>query len=660
MPNRDMTIREEVSKQIADIMENRVNDLSQLWSRTFGEQIHDQHMRALVTHVTEFFDDVFSESKNRQDAILEKIQSLHTEAEDLKRLLGVDINLNAASPDLPYYSMQCELDQNLEDLRSQLEERRDQIRAFLEEQHELVTSLEEKSRPLPDDPLPSEEDMTNFRRYLDDLKVERLRRNDVIRNLQHSIKILIQDLQLQLDGDECNLLVYSEQVQPTLRNISRLERIETELAQQFEDMKTEIDKYRTKLDQLWEFLQISPEIRQKFRKYTEYNQNTYDVFYQEFNRCESIKRENIEKYVHKIRLQIINYWDMCCKSTEERERFTPFGSQTYNEDLLTLHEMELAELEEFYTQHKPIFDMVDERKHLWEQMEALEKKKNDPNRYNNRGGQLLKEEKERKMINARIPKLESQLLELCAEYEARTNKPFTIDGRTVQSIIDEDYEKKEEEKASRKKVAGSTPMSVSRYAVGGRTPQTGSALKNMTRNNVMSATRTFSAAKRPLLSSATNSNMKRRLSPSSAKTTPAAKRNILSQMTSFARPMGSGLKVKSPAKGGLKRRSIKRLSIKSKRRLSKRRNENQRTGAAAGQSSDTSCHSESMTYDVFENYVSQNTPMRSSVLPQQARAVTPKVPPHIRITRTNSIARSPSPGGTERKKLTTKTIPIMF
>lgn len=65
---------EEVSRQIGDIMENRVSELSNLWKRTFEEQIHDQHMKALVVHVTQFFDEVYEESSNRQDAILEKIQ----------------------------------------------------------------------------------------------------------------------------------------------------------------------------------------------------------------------------------------------------------------------------------------------------------------------------------------------------------------------------------------------------------------------------------------------------------------------------------------------------------------------------------------------------------------------------------------------------------
>uniref|UniRef100_A0A336LY44 CSON004853 protein n=1 Tax=Culicoides sonorensis TaxID=179676 RepID=A0A336LY44_CULSO len=660
MSSKETVDCEEISNRIAQIVANRVVDLSNLWKSTFEHDIYVQHMEALVGHVQTFFDEVYEESDNRREAILRTIQNLRKEAEDLRRLLGVDFELNP-SPNLPYYSVQCELDQGLDNLRSQLNARREHIHAYLQEQKELVESLDEKPRPLPDDPLPSEEDMQEFRRYLDDLKTERLRRYDIIRTLQHSVKRYIEHLEIQLDSDQENYIAYGELLQPTKRNIAKLEALDNDLARQYEDLKNEIDKYRSKLIQLWEFLQISQSTREKFDKYAAYNQGTCDILHQEYNRCESIKRENIEKYVQKVRHEIIHFWDMCYKSQEERDRFTPFKNQTYNEDLLTLHEMELAELKEYYEHHKQIFEMYEERQNLWEQMEALEKKKTDPNRYNNRGGQLLKEEKERKMINARIPKIESQLLELCATYQERTYKPFTINGKSIQEIIEEDYERKEEEKAARKKVAGSTPMSVSRF--GGRTPQTGSALKNITRNNVMSATRTFSATKKITLTT-TNSNLKRRLSPSSTKTTPAAKRNILTQMasTSFLRPTGSALRTaKSPAKG-LKRRSIKRLSIKSNRRLSKRRHENR---TAIG-SSDTSTHSESMSYDLFENYVSTRTPLRSSVLPgsksNNLRSNTPLVP-EIKVSRaprTPNSTRSASPGGSGRKRLATRTIPIMF
>lgn len=45
-------------------------------------------------------------------------------------------------------------------------------------------------------------------------------------------------------------------------------------------------------------------------------------------------------------------------------------------------------------------------------MIAFEAKESEPGRYNNRGGQLLKEEKERKMISTKLPKIEDQLRQL--------------------------------------------------------------------------------------------------------------------------------------------------------------------------------------------------------------------------------------------------------
>lgn len=45
-------------------------------------------------------------------------------------------------------------------------------------------------------------------------------------------------------------------------------------------------------------------------------------------------------------------------------------------------------------------------------MIAIEAKATEPGRFNNRGGQLLKEEKERKTIATKLPKIETRLSEL--------------------------------------------------------------------------------------------------------------------------------------------------------------------------------------------------------------------------------------------------------
>lgn len=46
-----------------------------------------------------------------------------------------------------------------------------------------------------------------------------------------------------------------------------------------------------------------------------------------------------------------------------------------------------------------IYHLIEEREHLWNKMIMMQEQANDPARlWQNRGGQLLKEEKERKVI----------------------------------------------------------------------------------------------------------------------------------------------------------------------------------------------------------------------------------------------------------------------
>lgn len=42
------------------------------------------------------------------------------------------------------------------------------------------------------------------------------------------------------------------------------------------------------------------------------------------------------------------WWDRCMTSPEERSSFSAYQSDFYTEDLLTLHEMMVEQLEQFY------------------------------------------------------------------------------------------------------------------------------------------------------------------------------------------------------------------------------------------------------------------------------------------------------------------------
>lgn len=86
----------------------------------------------------------------------------------------------------------------------------------------------------------------------------------------------------------------------------------------------------------------------------------------------------------------------------------------------------------------------------------------------------MKEEKERKMITIKLPKIEAKLVELCEQFEAENKRPFTIFGVAVQDIIEQDYDKKRQEKITKsgKKITATPAKTPLRANMTGRTPLT--------------------------------------------------------------------------------------------------------------------------------------------------------------------------------------------
>ncbi|CAH0755115.1 unnamed protein product [Diatraea saccharalis] len=82
-------------------------------------------------------------------------------------------------------------------------------------------------------------------------------------------------------------------------------------------------------------------------------------------------------------------------------------------------------------------------------MNELEARASEPGRYHNRGGQLLREERERKAIASNLPKIEAQLRELVTEYEAKTGSTFTVDGKSLLQVIEEDWENRKTERQNK-------------------------------------------------------------------------------------------------------------------------------------------------------------------------------------------------------------------
>lgn len=636
-------VEQNVIEQAQEIVVNSIRRMRDLWVEIFDEQICQDHMSRLPEHIQTFFDEVYEESENRKTKILQTIDGLKREAANLKRLLKEDtVDGVEEHPGMPLHLVQITLDRSLEKMREKLKHRHELIEEYLFEQETLCEELGEDQRMLQKDPLPSEATMCEFRTYLDNLRAEKLQRFDDIAAMRRDIKIMMGHLGIVPQTEREQDLIEARNFPPTRINMHDLRCMHDQVGAWYDDLKENIDRVRGKLQSLWSVLAVSPSLVKRYEKYNEYTQTTYDKLFAELDRCETLRRENIQNFIEKTRVEIVQWWDKCLKSNEERSRFSTFKSEVYNEDLLTLHEMELSDLKEFYRTNETIFQLVEQRREMWDKMILLEQKSSDPSRYNNRGGKLLEEEKERKRISIQLPKIETRLLDACKRYEEENKRKFTVFGETLEDIIQEQWKKREEGKlmvsSARKKANMATPTAANRTAALTRTPRTAETMLKHT--SIASRTKltvagTSESMKHSASKHISTVGLKRKMpSPKAG----VVKRSLLKDLNSpraFAKPNAPPsasknrlLPPKSPAgkiptikvydtKNGTKRRSRRKSQNKHRRSTSRPVPEILVTSSS---NSNSTLQSESVSYEHFENFFEQNTPNRSSLMPPRRAA----------------------------------------
>ncbi|KAH8406661.1 hypothetical protein KR222_001944, partial [Zaprionus bogoriensis] len=525
-----------------------IDQLQSKWSHMFDPEYCQELMYKLEDRVLKFYKDLLTESDEKEALIKGEILALQNEAAEVTRLLHKNVDIGEKPEEMPLIVWQQKLDNSIQHLREELRERRAEICELLLQQEQLCEELGELPLPLLADPLPKPSDMLAFSEHLGRLQAERTRRIDELFELRSQIKQHMKVLEIspQTAEEERLLSVANQYFTPNI--FEKLRFMRDEYGAQVVELHERIDDMREKINVLWERLQESDEeIMRKVRDATEYTQTTYDVLYRELHRCQELRRVNLKAFIELLRLEIKKWWDLTLKSEQERKRFSNYYSDWYSEDLLELHELELDDLRSYYNDNKEIFDLFANRGDIWTRMEALEAKANDPNRFNNRGGQLLKEERERKAIAIKLPKIEQQITQLVKEYEAKSRSPFLVHGENILKHMENDWvrlrQAKEQQSSARKQTV-MTP-STSGKMLPPPTPGTNAPRTPMSQRNTSAmSSSTMSLRRTPSnrhLSTMTNSaakttgNLHKRKLPmgDNKNESTHAKRNLLSTLSAM-------------------------------------------------------------------------------------------------------------------------------
>ncbi|XP_012266587.2 protein regulator of cytokinesis 1-like [Athalia rosae] len=576
-----------VAEKINESVKEFMSEVYKIWDQMgLSPESKASRFEQVAIHVQDLIREMKTEAQDSRNELLQEVQELMKEAADLAEILNAE-KLKIGNEEMPYLEAKATILNHLQKLRLLKQQRLSFAEELLDKEYKLCKVLGKQPFGFKDE-IPSEVELKNFKLYLDIQEAEKTRLHLTFKESQRIIIEMMDELRLQPLTDFENL-VYNNGENFILNNanMTRLRELHDHLKQQILDSQQEAEEKKKQLQDLWIYLEESSEKCQRFLEtYTGYNVNTLKAFDEEIKRCKQKRSENIAKYVKKIRCRIEALWDQCQLGAEERRAFQLMQHQTFTEDLLTLHEMEADKLQKYYDENKAIFQLLEERDLLWQKMSSLDERATDPNRFHNRGGQLLAEEKERKVIQKKLPKIEEQLQDMLEAYAMKNGKTFMTHGVPLAEALKRSWT---EYAAAKQSMVMARKQARDRSITGKRTPL-----------SVSKRTPSAMSIRRPSPGNSIQRNQQTELTPFNRS---RKRRNGSSESN---RPTVSGSKIKR-GNGRLPRRII---TQSSKNRSSDQDNEANEQAPASSSTSVTS-------YGEFQEHLENRDELRSSVLPQQ-------------------------------------------
>uniref|UniRef100_A0A671U4G3 Protein regulator of cytokinesis 1b n=1 Tax=Sparus aurata TaxID=8175 RepID=A0A671U4G3_SPAAU len=344
----------------------------------------------------------------------------------------------------------------MEALMKEKTNRMQQLKVLLEQDQDLCDILCSMPYGIAPDSVPTPEQLENFREHINNQNTEKAKRHAEFKELKKQIILYMDELdQIPETSFEKDVICEDEDSFCLSRdNITSLKLLICQLEERKTENEAMCESHREKIQQLWDRLQVPQEEREAFNEHmVTSRKRNLEALQAEVQRLEELKLLNIHNVTDAIRSEIAVFWEKCFYSTDQRQDFAAYFSEDFTEELLSLHDAELECLKQHYEDHKELFDGVHQWEESWTHFLDLEKKATDPTRFTNRGGNLLKEEKQRSELHKSLPKLEKKLKAQIDAWEAEQGREFLINGQKFLQYVDDQWElhriEKEKEKLER-------------------------------------------------------------------------------------------------------------------------------------------------------------------------------------------------------------------
>ncbi|KAM6926275.1 protein regulator of cytokinesis 1-like isoform 1-T1 [Lycodopsis pacificus] len=389
----------------------------------------------------------------------------------------------------------------LELMMEQKKKRMEELKGLIAKDRELCVILCTTPFGIDHDAVPSLKQLETYHAYLDDLTKDTERRHDEFVGVKREIVVFMDDLERHPETSFETYVMCEDEEAFCLSNdnIAALKLLLSQLKERKAKNEDRCAALRSKIQELWERLRTPQEDREALSEHMLMSKKrNIEALQAEAQHLEELKMQSMKSVIEAIRAEIALFWEQCFYSQEQQQAFVPYHDDDFTEELLNLHEAEVKTLKMCFEGHRELFEGVTKWQENWTLYLELDKKANDPSRFNNRGGNLLKEEKRRADLQKSLPKLEKSLKTQIDAWEEEHGKEFQVNGQQFLEYVQQQWAhhqaEKEKEKLERQMKKTKQTQEDMLYGTSMRTPSKRRMAGTLTPGKVrkLNGTSTFS------------------------------------------------------------------------------------------------------------------------------------------------------------------------
>lgn len=165
-----------------------------------------------------------------------------------------------------------------------------------EKQSDLCNSLGREPRILKDNPLPSYDEVKEFKKYIEKLETEKYSRLKKFFSVKEDLLKIITEINIKPASQfEKSVFSHDSEFLVTNENMEKLEFLHRRLIKQRNHIKEEITRLRNKINDYWNLLDVDRTEREVFQqKYVGDSLDVLHALQDETKRCENLKKANMK------------------------------------------------------------------------------------------------------------------------------------------------------------------------------------------------------------------------------------------------------------------------------------------------------------------------------------------------------------------------------